>query len=486
MIIFFVCVALLITGYFTYGVFVERIFKIQIDRPTPAYTETDGVDYMPMKRWRVIFIQFLNIAGVGPVFGPILGAVYGPSALLWIVIGSIFAGGVHDYFSGMMSVRHKGESIPEVIGDYMGTPSRWVMRVFSVVLLMLVGVIFVTAPADLLTKVTGHEQILGLDTRMFFIVLIFIYYFIATILPINQIIGRLYPFFGLLLVVMTFALFFGLLFSGKEMLPNHNFFQNVHPKSESFPIWPLIFITISCGALSGFHSTQSPLMARCIQSEKDGRPVFYGSMIIEGIVALIWATIGMSFFYNPGEPFSAGLAQVISEGGPANVVATSANALLGGVGGALAMLAVIVLPITSGDTAFRSTRLIFADMLNLKQGQIRNRLLLALPLFAMGVVLTFVDFHVIWRYFGFSNQALSTTMLWAGAAFLVANGRASYHWMCSLPAAFMTAVCSAYILSAKIGFNINMDYAQIAGIIIGVVSLGLFIAFRHKIKPETT
>ncbi|MFV0321962.1 MAG: carbon starvation protein A [Alphaproteobacteria bacterium] len=481
MLTFFICVGLLIAGYFTYGVLVERIFQIQPNRQTPAHTQADGVDYMLMPRWRIIFIQFLNIAGVGPVFGPILGALYGPSALVWIVVGSIFAGGVHDYFSGMMSIRHKGESIPEVIGDYMGMPARWIMRIFSIVLLMLVGVIFVTAPAALLTNVVGSDHIFGINTKMFFIALIFIYYFFATILPINQIIGRFYPFFGLLLIVMTFALFVALLFSGKEILPNHSL-ANAQPAGGDLPIWPLLFITISCGALSGFHSTQSPLMARCVDNEKDGRPVFYGSMILEGIVALIWATIGMSFFYNPGEPFSLGLSQIIANGGPANVVATSANGLLGGFGGALAMLAVIVLPITSGDTAFRSTRLIFADMFNFKQKQIRNRLILALPIFAMGIVLTFVDFQVLWRYFGFSNQSLAAIMLWAGAAYLVAQG--SFHWICSLPATFMTAVCTAYILSAKIGFNMQIEYAQIAGIIIGILSLITFVALKKRIhKP---
>ncbi len=481
MLIFFACIALLILGYFTYGRLVEHLFVIEPDRITPAHEKADGVDYMVMPRWRVIFIQFLNIAGVGPVFGPILGAIYGPMALVWIVVGSIFAGGVHDYFSGMMSIRHGGSSIPEVIGNYLGMPARWIMRIFSIILLTLVGVIFVTAPADLLTNVIGRETLLGLDTRMFFIILIFIYYFIATILPIDKVIGRFYPFFGALLVVMTFAMDIALLGSGKEILPNHSL-VNAHPKGSDMPIWPLIFITISCGALSGFHSTQSPLMARCTNNEKDGRSIFYGSMILEGIVALIWATIGMSFFYNPGEPFSLGLSQILANGGPANVVATSSTALLGGIGGILAMLAVIVLPITSGDTAFRSTRLIFADMFKVTQAPIKNRLMLAFPLFMVGLVLTFVDFGVIWRYFGFSNQTLAATMLWAGAAYLAAHKRP--HWMCSLPATFMTAVCTAYILSAKIGFNMPIEYAQIIGIIVAILGLGTFIGLRHKIQLQ--
>ncbi len=482
MLIFFACVALLILGYFTYGRLVERLFVIDPNRTTPAHTKADGVDYMVMPRWRIIFIQFLNIAGVGPVFGPILGAIYGPMALVWIVIGSIFAGGVHDYFSGMMSIRHGGSSIPEVIGNYLGMPARWIMRIFSIILLTLVGVIFVTAPAALLTNVVGSDTILGMDTRMFFIVLIFIYYFIATILPIDKVIGRFYPFFGALLVIMTFALAIALFASNAEILPNQSL-ANAHPSGSAMPVWPLIFITISCGALSGFHSTQSPLMARCTDNERDGRPIFYGSMIIEGIVALIWATIGMSFFYKAGQPFSLGLSEVLANGGPANVVATSSKALLGPIGGILAMLAVIVLPITSGDTAFRSTRLIFADMLKVSQAPVKNRLTLAAPLFLVGLVLTFVDFNVIWRYFGFSNQTLAATMLWAGAAYLVANSRP--HWICSLPATFMTAVCTAYILSAKIGFNMPMEYAQIIGIIVALLSLGCFIGFRHKIRLQT-
>lgn len=480
MLLFFICAFTLIAGYFTYGKFIDRVFKPDYNRTTPAIYKADGIDYVQMPRWRIIMIQLLNIAGVGPIFGPILGALYGPIALVWIVIGSIFAGAVHDYFSGMLSIRHDGASISEIIGEYLGMPAKWIMRLFSIVLLILVGVVFVKAPADLLTKAFGVKSIFGLPPANFFVILIFTYYFIATILPIDKIIGRLYPFFGALLIIMTFVLIIALFLSGKPIFPNMSL-KNVHPSQ--LPVWPLLFITISCGALSGFHCTQSPLMARCISNEYQGRSVFFGSMILEGIIALIWATIGMSFFYNPvdGAQFSSGLNAVLTAGGPANVVATSSTALLGVFGGFLAMMAVIVLPITSGDTAFRSTRLIFADAAKISQKNAINRLALAVPIFVVGIILTQVDFNVIWRYFGFSNQTLAATMLWTGAAYLMANAKP--HWICSLPATFMTAVVITYIAYQKIGFGLPIETATIIGIAASLILLGLFIRFGKKIKP---
>ena len=340
MLFFLFCVGLLIAGYFTYGVFVEKVFGIEPSRTTPAYALEDGIDYTPMPKWKLIFIQVLDIAGIGPIFGPILGALYGPVALIWIVIGCIFAGAVHDYFSGMLSVRNKGASIPEVVGEYMGMSARQVMRIFSFVLLMLVGVVFVLSPAKLLNGITG------IDTPIL-VAVIFAYYFLATILPIDKIIGRIYPLLGLLLLSMTTALAVALFVSPHAILPTLDFATNFHPADK--PIWPLLFITISCSALSGFHSTQSPLMARCVKNEREGRSVFYGSMIIEGIIGLIWCTLGLSFYDNP-----QALQAVISAGSPAAVVAEVSNSLLGAVGGTLAIIAVIVLPITSGDTAFRS------------------------------------------------------------------------------------------------------------------------------------
>jgi carbon starvation protein CstA len=327
---FFVCLAALVLGYMTYGAVVDRILAPDEKAVTPAYSMRDDVDHVPMPKWKLLLIQVLDIAGIGPIFGPILGALYGPAALLWIVIGSIFAGAVHDYMSGMLSVRNKGASIPELVGEYMGMPARQVMRVFSVILLMLVGVVFVLAPAKLLTGLTGVATPI-------FVAAIFAYYFLATILPIDKVIGRFYPALGGLLLVMTVSIAIALMASDHPILPNMDFFTNVHPKN--LPLWPLLFVTLSCGAISGFHSTQSPLMARCVKNEREGRMVLYGAMIIEGVIALVWATIGLSFYDS-----SAALGAVVAAGSPAAVVKEASNVLLGPVGGALAVLAVIILP----------------------------------------------------------------------------------------------------------------------------------------------
>ncbi|PLW76870.1 carbon starvation CstA family protein [Cohaesibacter celericrescens] len=464
MIYFLSCVGLLILGYFTYGVFVEKIFGIEPERKTPCWTKEDGVDYINMPTWKVFFIQLLDIAGLGPIFGPILGALYGPQALLWIVIGSIFAGGVHDYFSGMLSLRSGGKSIPEVVGDEMGMAARQTLRVFSVVLLLLVGVVFILGPAKLLGSLTGFNVSLLVG-------LIFVYYFIATVLPIDKIIGRLYPIFGALLMFMTIGITFGLIYHGYEFLPNMDFAVNVHPGD--LPIWPLLFITLSCGALSGFHSTQSPLMARCMRNEKNGRPVFYGAMIAEGIIALVWATAGMSFYETP-EAMNA----VIAASSPAGVVNEVSNALLGPLGGFLAIMGVIVLPITSGDTAFRSTRLILAEAFNVDQTKIVKRLMIALPLFGVAYFITLVDFNVIWRYFGWSNQMLSMLMLWSAAIWLARKGK--LHWIATIPAVFMTGVDAAFILQAKIGLGLPATMSNIASVVIAVASL---VAFLMLVRP---
>jgi len=463
MVLFFSCVGLLILGYFTYGIFVEKVFGIDPNRKTPAITMEDGVDYISMPTWKVFFIQLLDIAGLGPIFGPILAALYGPSALLWIVIGCIFAGAVHDYFSGMLSIRGNGKSIPEVVGDLMGMPARQVMRIFSVILLLLVGVVFILGPAKLLNNLTGvNLQIL--------IGCIFFYYFIATVLPIDKIIGRLYPIFGALLIFMTVGVLGGMMYHGYELLPNLNFTVNTHPKD--LPIWPLLFITLSCGAISGFHSTQSPLMARCIRNEDKGRVVFYGSMIMEGIIALIWATVGLSFFKDAGS-----LQAVIASGSPSAVVNEACNTLLGPVGGFLAIMGVIILPISSGDTAFRSTRLIIAETFKLDQTKVPKRLLIAIPLFAIAFLISQVDFAIIWRYFGWSNQMLSMLVLWASAIYLAK--RAKFHWICSIPATFMTAVDVAFILQAKIGFGLAAAPSNIASVIVAVIVFGVFLFYAR-------
>ncbi len=466
MLYFLLCLALLVLGYFTYGAFVEKVFGANSEKKTPCWDKEDGVDYINMPTWKVFFIQLLDIAGLGPIFGPILGALYGPQALLWIVAGSILAGGVHDYFSGMLSVRSGGKSIPEVVGDEMGPFARQTMRVFSVILLVLVGVVFISGPAALLRNITGINMQLLIG-------IIFVYYFAATILPIDKIIGRLYPIFGALLLFMTIGIVFGLIYHGYEFLPNMDLTTNVHPKD--LPLFPLLFITLSCGALSGFHSTQSPLMARCMRNEKNGRLVFYGAMIAEGVIGLIWATAGMTFYQSP-----EAMQAVIASGSPAAVVNEVSTTLLGAFGGFLAILGVVILPITSGDTAFRSTRLILAETFKMDQTKIARRLMIALPLFAVAFVISLVDFNIIWRYFGWSNQMLSMLVLWSAAIWLAQKGK--LHWIATIPATFMTAVDAAFILQAQIGFNLPANISNIVGVIIAAISL---IAFLVLVRPTS-
>ena len=426
---FLLAVAGLILGYIVYGSIVAKIFGADENRPTPAKTMADGVDYVEMPMWKVWLIQLLNIAGVGPVFGPILGALYGPSALLWIVIGTIFAGAVHDYFSGMLSVRYKGANVPTIVGYNLGNAAKQVMRVFAV---------------------------------------IFAYYFLATILPIDKIIGRLYPLFGAVLIIMAVGMTVTMFTSGCEFY-NWAAFPNTHP--QQLPIFPLVFITIACGALSGFHATQSPLMSRCLGNEKQGKAVFYGGMVAEGFIGLVWATVGMTFYTSP--------EALAAAGGPANVVNETARALMGPIGGVLAILGVVALPVTSGDTAFRAARLTIAEMFNFKQSAIPARLAIAIPIFAIGVVLNFVDFNVIWRYFGFANQALAAIMLWAAAAYLYRKHR--LHWICTVPATFMTAVCTSYICyEPKMGFGMGIQTADIIGVIAAAICLVAFLALARK------
>ena len=460
---FLLAVAGLIVGYIIYGSIVAKIFGADENRPTPAKTMADGVDYVEMPMWKVWLIQLLNIAGVGPVFGPILGALYGPSALLWIVIGTIFAGAVHDYFSGMLSVRYKGANVPTIVGYNLGNVAKQVMRVFAVILLLLVGVVFVAAPAGLLAKLTPDYM-----DQMFWVAVIFAYYFLATILPIDKIIGRLYPLFGAVLIIMAVGMTVTMFTNGCEFY-NWASFPNNHP--QQLPIFPLVFITIACGALSGFHATQSPLMSRCLSNEKQGKAVFYGGMVAEGFIGLVWATVGMTFYTSP--------EALAAAGGPANVVNETARALMGPVGGVLAILGVVALPVTSGDTAFRAARLTIAEMFNFKQSAIPARLAIAIPIFAIGVVLNFVDFNVIWRYFGFANQDLAAIMLWASGAYLYRKHR--LHWICTVPATFMTAVCISYICyEPKMGFGMGIQIADIIGVIVAVVSLVAFLALGRK------
>lgn len=469
MVSFLLSIVALIVGYFIYGRIVEKAFGADESRETPAVRLEDGVDFVPLPTWKIFLIQFLNIAGLGPIFGAIMGAMFGPAAFLWIVFGCIFAGAVHDYFSGMLSVRHDGASIPEVVGKYLGNGFKVFMRIFSVILLILVGVVFVSGPATILHGSTGVSlQIL--------IYIIFAYYLIATLVPVDKLIGKIYPLFGICLLIMAMGVSVALIVGGYNIpevtLSN---LTNMHPKASSTPIFPVLFITIACGAISGFHATQSPLMARCIKNEKLGRKVFYGSMIAEGIVALIWAAAAMSFF---GSVKELGVQMSMDGHNAAWAVNTISNSLLGKVGGFLAIMGVVVCPITSGDTSFRSARLIVADTFNFKQGPIKNRLLVSIPLFVIGFILTKVNFNIIWRYFGFSNQTLATVVLWTTAMYLIKVRRNAL--IAIVPAVFMTAVCITFIMMSPIGFGLAISTSYIIGIIGTAVALGVFLLAARK------
>ncbi|MDR1044136.1 MAG: carbon starvation protein A [Candidatus Adiutrix sp.] len=464
---FFLSLAALFLGYLLYGRLVDRIFRPDRNRLTPALAMEDDVDYMPLPNRELFLNQFLSISAIGPVFGPLMGVLYGPAALLWIVLGCIFAGGVHDYFSGMMSLRYRGESMPDVVGYILGPVFKLFMRLFSLLLLVLVGVVFAQAPAQLIDSVTRVE-----NDAIIWLVLIFSYYFLATILPIEVIISRFNPFFTVILAVMALGVFGGLL------LGDHQFYNWVawdRPHPQGLPLWPLMFITIACGALSGFHATQSPITARCLCDERLGRQVFYGAMILEGCIALVWATAGMTLYQS-----SEALQAALDAGGPAAVVRSVSLTLLGDVGGLLAVLGVVALPITSGDTAFRAARLVVADFLKLPQKNVFSRLVIAVPLFAVAIYLTQVDFEIIWRYFGWSNQTLATIVLWTGGAYLVRLG--ACHWIATLPAAFMTAVVVSYIFYVDLGLGLPYRDSVAAGLAVALATLALFLACRRRFR----
>ncbi|MEG0935369.1 MAG: carbon starvation protein A [Clostridia bacterium] len=459
MITFFIALALLVVGYFIYGKIMERVFRPDT-RPTPAVTMADGVDYVEMPTWKVFLIQLLNIAGTGPIFGALLGAVFGPVVFLWIVFGCILGGAVHDYLIGMISVRMGGASVSEIVGKYLGNGMKQVMRVFSVILLILVGAVFVTSPATLIAMLTPEAL-----NVPFWVVVILIYYLLATLVPIDKLIGRIYPVFGVILLLMVLGVAGGIVMGGYQ-IPELTL-QNLHPDGK--PVWPYMFITVACGAVSGFHATQSPMMARCIKKEADGRKVFYGAMITEGVIALIWAAAGVAFYGS-----TAGLQSALSSLGQSGVVYDISTTLLGVVGGALAVIGVVVCPITSGDTAFRSARLTLADWFHIDQNKIGKRLLLTLPLLAIGAALTQLDFNIIWRYFSWSNQTLAMIALWAGAVYLRQNrGRAS-SLISALPAAFMSAVCATYILMADEGLRLAGSIAYPIGILFALICAGVF------------
>lgn len=448
----------LILGYVIYGKYVEKVFGINEKKETPAVRLADGVDYVELDWKKAFLIQFLNIAGLGPIFGAVAGALWGPAAFLWIVFGCIFAGATHDYLSGMLSLRHDGASIAEIVGQYLGENAKKIMRVFSVVLLILVGVVFVNGPAGILASMTSINTLT-------WIAVIVAYYLLATVLPVDKLIGKIYPIFGASLIIMGIGIGGGLILKGYN-IPEISM-VNLHPKGTS--IYPYLFITIACGAISGFHATQSPLMARCMKNEKEGRRVFYGSMIAEGVIALVWAA-AMTFFNGTEGLMNAGPAGV--------VVNTISNSILGKVGGALALLGVVACPITSGDTAFRSARLAIADAINYKQGPVKNRFVIAIPLFAVGIGLCFIDFAIIWRYFAWANQTLATIALWAGAVYLANEGK--NHWIATIPGVFMTAVVTTYILIAPEGFRLSESVGYVVGIAGAILALGLFLRKVNK------
>lgn len=465
MITFTASIVLLIVGYFTYGKYVEKVFGMKEDRKTPAYTLADGVDYVPMDKKRNSLIQLLNIAGVGPIFGPIMGALYGPVAFVWIVFGAIFAGAVHDYLTGMISLRNRGAHLPELAGNFLGKAFKHVVNAFAILLLILVGTVFVTSPAALLADLTPNSLTVGV-----WVAIIFAYYLLATLLPVDKIIGRLYPFFGALLLISAVGIGAALIIQ-RQPIPELSF-TNMHP--DNLPVFPLLFLTISCGALSGFHATQSPIISRTTEQESQGRFIFYGMMIAEGIIAMIWAAAAMSIFDG------ATLNEILATAGPAGVVKEVSVTTLGALFGTFAVLGVIVLPITSGDTAFRSARMIIADYIGAAQKKISNRLWIAIPMFVISIVLTQVDFNILWRYFSWANQSTAMIALWVGAMYLALQRK--NFWIAAVPAAFITMATFTYILNAQIGFGLSLNTSYIgAAVITAVIIVGFFAGLKKKL-----
>lgn len=481
MITFLISILLLVAGYFIYGKVVERFIGVDPSRKTPAYDREDGIDYMPMPTWKVFVIQFLNIAGLGPIFGAIMGAAYGPAAYLWIVVGCIFMGAVHDFFAGMMSIESSGANMPDITGKYLGKTMKGVMNVVVAFLLLAVGVSFVTGPSDLIASLTG----VGKEIWLY---VIFAYYILATLLPIDKIIGTVYPYMGAALLFMAVGV--GVMLISGDLKGTHEMMEltpatlkNWHFAPESNILVPMLFIVVSCGAISGFHSTQSPLMARCLKNEKYARPVFYGAMIAEGIVAMIWATAAMAYFGGP-----EGLNNAMSEGvmidgvltkvTPAIAVDMICKSWLGKVGAVIAVIGVVVCPITSGDTAFRSLRLTVADFLKSDQKPISRRLIVCIPIFALAYFCCKMDFSTVWNYVGIGNQLLATIVLWTSAAYLISRGKP--HWMCSVPAAFLSFVCVSYFLMAPYkagGLHLEPLIGYVAG---GATAIGLLALCVYK------
>ncbi|MBR7553135.1 carbon starvation protein A [Allobacillus sp. GCM10007491] len=468
MITFLLAIALLIIAYFTYGKYVEKVFGVEGDRQPPAYSNSDGVDYVPMNKQKNALIQLLNIAGTGPIFGPIMGALYGPVAFLWIVLGSIFAGAVHDYLTGMISIRNKGAHIPDLAGRFLGKISRHLVNFFALLLLLLVGTVFVTTPASLL-----HNLIDGRVALFVIILAIFIYYIVSTVLPIDKIIGRVYPFLGAVLLIGTISVGVALLFSDYS-IPEISV-ANMHPND--LPIFPILFLTITCGALSGFHATQSPLISRTTQNEKQGRYIFYGMMIAEGVIAMIWAAAAMSLFDGQG------LQGLIDEGTASLVVNEVSMTLLGAVGGTIAVLGAVVLPITSGDTAFRAARNIIADYLSINQIKMAKRLAIAVPMFVVSYWLTTIDFNLLWRYFSFANQGTAALALWIGTMYLFVKKKNFF--ISLIPGVFITDMVLTYILyDSNLGFGLSYPAAHTGGMIMTAIITVAFFWKGYKNRRE--
>lgn len=480
MLIFFLSLCILVLGYIIYSPFVVKQADIDPNAITPQERLRDGVDYVPLHPVRAFLIQFLNIAGIGPIFGPILGAIYGPVALVWIVLGNVLGGAVHDFFSGLMSLKEDGKSLPEIAGKYYNLAFKVVMLLFTCMLLFFVGVVFIMSPAGLLSNLAFFEGSL-LAQNAFWVIAILLYYFFATLLPIDKVIARLYPLFGLLMIVMT-CLIAGALLLHAPHLPEMShvfaYFTDhsamdalLKPNPDGAPIWPLLFLTITCGAISGFHSTQSPMIARCLTNEKYARPVFYGAMTCEGIVACVWALAGIAAF--PGGYVE--LKEMLDVGGPGHVVNHIANSYLGVLGGVMAILAVAIFPITSGDTAFRSLRLTITDAFNIPQS-VKHRLALSVPILGAAYLMTFLDFSLIWRYFAFSNMLLSTSVLWLASKYLL--DRQTFHWIASIPAVIGSAMTASYIATDNIGLNLSPQDGTVAGFLVAAIAL-MYVIYAH-------
>lgn len=482
MITFLIAILLLVAGYFVYGKVVARYLNVDTSRKTPAYELTDGVDFTPMPTWKVFVIQFLNIAGLGPIFGAVSGAAFGPAAYIWIVVGCIFMGAVHDFFAGMMSIRNGGVNMPDLTAKYLGKGAKGLMNFVVIFLLMAVGVSFVIGPSGLMENLTGISKEVWLYV-------IFGYYIMATLLPVNKIIGSIYPFMGAVLLFM--ALGIGVMLILGDINGTHEIMEltpavlkNWHSNPEKNLLIPMMFIVISCGAISGFHATQSPMMARCLKNEKYARPVFYGAMIAEGIVAMIWATAAITYCGGP-EGLNNAMTSVGTEingvivrnAQAADLVDMICRSWLGKIGAVIAIIGVVVCPITSGDTAFRSLRLSVADSFKYDQKSVVKRLIVCVPIFVIAFFFCKVDFSTAWSYLGISNQVLATMVLWTGTAYLINKGKP--HWMCSIPAAFLTFICICFILVAPLGFGLAPVVGYVAGSVIALI-LFVFCVVRGR------